>query len=166
MEPSDTPRMAFFLLSLSVRGMGFVCGKYQKGPFLSLFTAEGDVGFSTEHPGCLFIYSSNIWTAVLCLALIQAGSDVFCQQIYATIWVQLQPLQFWDKVKPQEMQDPITHRRLNPAFEIPDPLQQKFRTYCGFPLPIVLHPCLWKGSKIIFMLHFWRGKAFLEALLW
>lgn len=49
-ESQDTLRMAFFSLSLGVRGVGFVCSKYEKGPCLSLFTAEGDVGFSPEHP--------------------------------------------------------------------------------------------------------------------
>lgn len=79
MDSPDTLRMAFFLLSLSDGGMGFVCSKYKKGPCLSLFTAEGD-GFSTEHPGYLFIYLPNIWTALLWLSLAKAGSDVFCQQ--------------------------------------------------------------------------------------
>lgn len=144
-DSPDTLKMAFFLWSLSVGGMGFVCSKYKKGPCLSLFTAEGNVGFSTEHPGYLFIYLPNIWTALLWLSSTKAGSDVFCQQ--STQRCSSNLCNSGTRWSPRKCRIPL-HRMLHPPFEIPDPLPQNSEHIVAFLCLLYYTPVCEKEAKL------------------
>lgn len=73
------PKNGFLPLN-SVLGVWGLCVANIKMFLLVLIPCWGRCGLHTQHPGCLFIYFPNIWTAVLWLSWIKAGTDAFCQQ--------------------------------------------------------------------------------------
>lgn len=166
MESPDTLKMIFPPLSLSVRGMGFVCSKYKTGPCLFLFISEGDVGFSTEHPGCLFIYFPNIWTAVLWLPLIKAGSDAFCQQSTQRSGCSSNLCNSGTRWSPRKCRIPLHTECWIQLLKTQIFFKKQFTTYCGFPLPVVLHPPPVKWKQNYFhAAFFWRGNTFFIGII-
>lgn len=136
----------------------------KKDSCLSLFTDDGHMGFSIEHPGYTFIYFTSVWTAILLQSAIKARPTVYCQQSTLRSQCSHSLCNSGTRLSPRK-QSITLHTESWIQFLKIQILFNKIQSICGFPSAIVYHSYVWKESKIIFRPHFLRGKTFLQVSL-